>query len=99
LKKKKNRRPDDVFGLAADELEVQLESEAVQREVPKAAQPPHLVGEGPHVGVAAHVQRGESLQQADLSGDLTTGGGAVNDADALGDVVGFFVRRRSDRFT
>lgn len=42
-------RPDDVFGFAAGDLEVQLQPEAIQWQVPKLAQLPHLIGEGAQV--------------------------------------------------
>lgn len=62
--------PDDVLRLAADQLEVQLEAESVQRQVPQPAQLAHLVREGVQLSVPTHIQRVQSLQQADLGGDL-----------------------------
>lgn len=63
-------RPDDIFSLAADEFEVQLESKSVQRKVPQSAQFTHLVGEGAQVHVTTHIQRVQAFQQADLRWDL-----------------------------
>lgn len=62
--------PDNVFGFASDQFEVQLESQAVQRQVPKSAQLAHLIGKGAQSSVAAHIQRSETLQQTDLRWDL-----------------------------
>lgn len=41
-----SHRPDYVFGLVTDEFEVELQSKAVQREVPQSAQFSHFIWEG-----------------------------------------------------
>lgn len=69
---RQNYWPDNVFSLAANQFEVQLESKAVQRQVPQPAELPHLIREGPQARISTHIQGGEAFQQTDLRRDLDT---------------------------
>lgn len=69
---RQNLWPNNVFSLAANQFEVQLESKAIQRQVPQPAQFPHLIREGAQARITTHIQGREAFQQTDLWRDLDT---------------------------
>lgn len=71
-------RPDNVLRLAANQFEVQLETESVQRQVPQSAQLAHLIREGMQVSIPTHIQRVQSLQEANLGRDLRGDGASLS---------------------
>lgn len=64
------QQPDNVFGLVADVLQVHVESEPIQRQVPQPAEFAHFIRKRAQPLVPAHIQRCQVLQQAYLTWNL-----------------------------
>lgn len=71
-------------------LEIQAEAQAIQWQVPQPAQLAHLVREGAQAAIAAQVERGQLLQQADLRRDLKQTGVKRSIILLIGNVLLYF---------